>query len=378
MRDKVRLEDLKILLICPSANYLSIHRKVIKDCQYFRDIGGNPTLYCLKDSEIDKEASKYALPRLLFSGLVNSRFIKLSYFLDIRKTLREGDWDIVHCYDLTFLWAASFWLFRKVNTALFVTTNQYFSGKSTNPLSRFLLKRVDFLLTFSRISIEQTRAYFDLPLKKMQMIGLGIEDYNTEKSANYKQVIGCFLDTEKDFDNLKALISALSALNTQKLKLNIYTHKVIKDYYRYSEVQRYINQIGAIQLVEFKLNENTKECLAEVELFVNISISEPLCDYEIQALLGGTPTISPRSASRQEILLEFPEIIKTYYLQDSRELRLSISSYLDLGYDQKVHLYSYKEKLLEQQGLESYAQKIQNSYEWAVAKRKRLSDSRRQ
>jgi glycosyltransferase involved in cell wall biosynthesis len=376
MRDRVRSKNLKILLICPSNEYLSIHRKALKDCQYLRDIGGNPTLYCLKDSYVDKEANKHALPRLLFRGLAHSRFFKLSYFLDIRKVLKEDDWDIVHCYDFSFLWGVAFWLFGKTKIPLFLTSNQYLLGRNTNPFSHLLLRRVDSFFSFTNTSKNQTKFHFDLASKKMKMVGVGVEDYGSKQHKSEIHKIGCFIDKEDDFDNVRTLISAMTYFSKQSLQLNIYTHKEIKDYYRYTEIKKYIEEIGASSILKFIINENSKESLEEIDLFVNISFSEPICDYEIQSLLRGIPTISPRTASRQEIILEFPGILKTYYFQDARELRLCISSYLEHLETERSLLISYRDKLLAQQGLEVYAQEIQSSYEWAVAMRMRLNDSK--
>ena len=117
--------------------------------------------------------------------------------------------------------------------------------------------------------------------------------------------------------------------------------------------------------------------LCNIDIFVNLSFLEPINDYEVISLLQGIPTISPRTASRSELLLELPELLETYYFQDARELKLSLSKYLDDYSNQKTLLLKLREKLFDWHGLDSYAGEILSAYELGVASRIRLNDSRR-
>ena len=75
MRENVISKHLKILLVCPGHQFGTVERRALLDCEYLRDIGGSPTLYCSKDSLLDMEADKISLPRLFSRGIKKNKFV---------------------------------------------------------------------------------------------------------------------------------------------------------------------------------------------------------------------------------------------------------------------------------------------------------------
>ena len=125
MKERVHVNDLTTLFICPSTEWRTLERKAIADCLYLRDSGGNPILFCVKGSYVDREADKKDLPRIYYTGQKLDRLFDLRYIRDMSKILKENRSDIVHCYNLDFIWGLCFVLLSNPKVPLLLTFNHF-------------------------------------------------------------------------------------------------------------------------------------------------------------------------------------------------------------------------------------------------------------
>ena len=78
MRERVKVSDLTTLFVCPSRNWGTIERRAIADSVFFRDLGGNSIIFCVKDSYIDFEAQLQDISTIYYTGTKVNKFFDLS------------------------------------------------------------------------------------------------------------------------------------------------------------------------------------------------------------------------------------------------------------------------------------------------------------
>lgn len=379
MREQILSKNLKVLIVCPSHAYSTIERRALADCEYLRDIGGSPTLYCVKDSTVDKEADQLSLPRIFSRGHKNKNILKLSNFFYLKKIINEGEYDLIHCYHLDSLWAVSFWLLSKPRIPLFLTFNRFIEKKVNGLVKGWLLKRVDKVLTFNKSTKDIALNGLEIPKHKIRVIGMGVETtYQYENKKEAERFISCFVSENSDLDNLRTILYSLGPLTKQvqdlgiSLKLLVHSIKPIKDYYHYTEIAEKMNQLDLKSEVIFLPFESISQVIKRSDYFISTAFHEPFNDLEIQSLICRVPTIYPRTAARQNMLSEFTNISESYYFQDARELREAI---LNLIVNQDSYIESmnnHNDTLLAIHGIDIYTEKVHSEYEVSVKKRLRF------
>ncbi len=376
MRDKITLTNLKVLIVCPSYELNTTTRKALDDCQYLRDIGGNPTLYCFKDSLVEKEAERLALPRTFYRGLDRKKLNFLSYFLDIRKVLKD-EWDVVHCYDLKFLWPLSFWLFYRLRLPLFFTFHEYSKNSLFGELQKILLKRVDNIFVFS----EQTKSYFldqfSYPQRRMKNSGFGIEKFNIDEKPTSVFYISTVLSNPQQIDNLRALLLSIISLKEQDefkdIRLRVHSVKKIKDFYAYTEIKPLLESEALKDSIEISQECSRAKVLMDTNVFLSLSFDEPISDFEIACLEAHIQCIVPRTATRKEELKKYlGSEAQTYYFQDSRAIREGIEKSFRRSLDRKQQI-----SIDSGHDFESYSEMIHSTYIKSVSKRLRLDSLRK-
>jgi glycosyltransferase involved in cell wall biosynthesis len=380
MRDQVNTKNLKILIISPGSGFSTLERKSVADCQYLRDIGGNPVLYCLKDSLIDKSADKLSLPRLYFKGQSKNRFYMFKFLADLRSIIKTQEFDLVHCYHFKSLWPACISLLRYPKIPLFLTVNDFLNKPVTDLIRKWLIKRVDAVLTFSESTKIIANTALPISNRKIKNIGVGVENYyQYQIQENTERVIGSIITSETEFDNLRTIIFTINPLKEQikdlnlSIKLIIFSAKPIKDYYGYSELQKYIEELGVQDNIIFSTLNDVTTAIKNMDLLVSTSFYEPFSDIEITGILSKLPLVIPRTAARQNILNKYQGFTKSFYFQDARELRKHI---LDILINQTSYLSKLEEvfdEISNHHGFEHYIERIHGEYEKAVKKRIRYS-----
>lgn len=381
MRDKVRANDLSVLFICPSDEWGTLERRVINDCHYLRDIGGSPVLYCTKGSPIDREAQKLSLPRQFYKGKKVNRIFDLTYFIDIKKVIKENKFDIVHCFSLDYVWTLCFLLMTQPQLPLFLTFNRFLEKNYNGFVEKWLFKRVDLIMTFS--SNIRSVVLNNLPVipRKVHVVGAGVELYNVKKDEKdeSQKVIGCFVTSKTQFENLNAFLYLIKPMrglgpkSSQQLKFLIYSDRSMEEYFDVEKINELIDQLGVRKHVFFVETQRPDEAIRKMDIYVSLSFDEPFCDLEIVSTLLGVPIVAPRTPSRRQLIGKLPGIGHTFYFQDSRELRSQIEKILTNESKYKSSLGENFERLNLTHGLDNYVEKVYGHYVRLYSQRLRFA-----
>lgn len=384
MREKIRINDLSILFICPSDKWGVLERRVINDCHYLRDLGGNPVLYCLKGSALDKEAQNYSLPRLFYKGKKVNKLFDLTYFLDIKNVLKEGEFDIVHCFNLDYVWTLCWLLMTKPNIPLFLTFNRFIKKIHDGLIETWLFKRIDLLMTFSETTRSIAINYLPVIARKVHVVGTGVEILKqNERDINNKKIVGCFVTDESEIENIRTFLYAVNPIidslkdknKGSQIRFFIYSNRPISEILDKKILDEKIDSLGISSYVDYVETENITDAIRKTNVFVSCSFSEPFSDIEIMASLLLIPVVIPRTAARQNFVNKFPDIGSTYYFQDSRELRENILEILHNESEFINSLENHHEKLLLIHGIDSYVEKVHGQYIRLYAQRVRLASA---
>ena len=376
MKERVHVNDLTTLFICPSTEWRTLERKAIADCLYLRDSGGNPILFCVKGSYVDREADKKDLPRIYYTGQKLDRLFDLRYIRDMSKILKENRFDIVHCYNLDFIWGLCFVLLSNPKVPLLLTFNHFLNYTQKSLWQRWLFRRVDLIITFSQTTKEIAQETLPVSLRKVKIAG-GVIDIlpRPERVEKLVKRLGTIVCGAEDYERVKVVIYALHALIPSTVDLGIRVEFSLFMEDEQEEIKKALEELIVTlemnEVVSFKPLLSEYSPFKEVDVFVSTSFEEPFNDYEIMALLSHVPVIFPRTASRQSILLKYKWVGESYYFEDARELK---SKLLKLLINEQVYLNELQEsheQIKDLHGIEAYAQRVSGFYERLYAKRLR-------
>lgn len=382
MRQKIKVSDLTTLFVCPSAEWGTLERRAIADSVYFRDIGGNSIIFCLKGSYIDIEAQRQDISIIYYTGKRVNPFFDLSYLLDMRKILQENRFNIIHCYSLDYVWKLSFLLMANSKVPLFLTLNSLLAQTNKNILQRWLFRRVDHVITFCKVTSELVYQYLPVSLHKVKVTGGGIETIkkNHKKDKTNTRKIGAFINLgTKYYKEIETLLYAIAPLNqaiqdlSLKLEFYFYSENDWKTMQRFSEVMQKVQALSLGEYVFFHQSTNREHDIQSLDIFVGTSFSEPYNDFEIIALLSNIPTVLPRTAFRKQVLSLSRHIGESYLKYDSRELKDKILKILLNDQIYKSEILENYETLLNEHGIDSYSERITKLYELNFTKRLRVS-----
>lgn len=381
MRDKVLINDLRVLFICPSEKWGPLERRIVNDCLYLKKIGGKPLLYCIKDSYIDLQAQKHSLPRQFHKGKKVHTFFDLRYYLDLKSILKEYAIDVIHCYNLNYVWTLCLLLMTKAKYPLILTVNSHQPKNYDSLFQKWLLKRVDYVMTFSTSIKDAIKTKLPIPTKKIEVVGAGVATEQCPKFLKETiQKVGVIItDSDQlkflpDFINTIEAIKSDKKIEKQSIQFVVYTYpKQITD----TEVEKFnasfqtLNE-NKIEVIGVELDTSFK-ALENIDLYISLAFNQPFCDIEIMALLWGAPIIVPRMASRSELLDNFCAVGFSFKQNDSRELRQAIMSLVS---NQKLYLgnvQQHRDGINILHGKKHYLETVYSHYTRICAQRMRFT-----
>lgn len=380
VREKVILQDFNVLLVCTSRKWSTIERRVLFDSIYLRDIGCNPVLLCLKNSQIDLETEKEDIEKIYITRSKLILTYDIKFFMEIYRLIKSNRFDIVHCYSLTATWFSALILKSNQKIPLLFTLNQNIKSIYHNVLAKWLLKRVDYVFTLSDEIQEFVGETFHIQSYKIKNLGGGIEFNAKESESNEPKKIGCVVNNMAELGRLKYIVKVFRVLKShsheeyQELSLSVFLGPRIYQQDRAKKVlteldyEFYEGDIYLYQL-ERKLDE-----LRKMDILFGLAFDEPLNDYEIISLINGKPVLFPRTAMRQSLLFKYRWIGESYFENDIREARTKLSKILENYGIYRNALKEYSEEILKTHGLDTYADTFQFCYENAFSKRHRLEN----
>jgi len=381
MRERIRVNDLTTLFVCPSDNWGTLERRALQDCNFFRDMGGNPILFCLKDSCIDLEAEEYDLPRIYLKSRRIKRFIDLKFVRDIRNILKENRFDIVHCYNLSYVWTISFLLMTNTKVPLLLTFNSFLKSKSKTIWQKWLFRRIDLVLAFTQSTKDIVQEYLPVKNRKIKIVGGGFELPNkSSKEKTELKTIGCYVCSDNDVKHIRTILYAMpSLLETVAdlsitVKVKIFSQRSWDSFPSMDKIHGIVRELGLQDSVEFEKLDGRENMIRTTDVFIGLSFHEPFNDYELIATLLEKPVIAPRTASRQRLIEKYNSIGETYHFEDARELKDKIVKILLNEQVYTNYLDECHEDLEKLHGIDAYADRLLGFYERTYAKRLRLSE----
>lgn len=379
MKERVLFSDLNTLYICPSELWGTLERKALADCLIHRDMGGNPHLFCLKDSKLNEEAIKWDIKTIHYTGKKVNRLIDLRYFLDLRKLFKEYNFDLFHCYNLDFLWEVCFLLKAKPSIPLLFTFNDYLDRPQNTYLQNWLFKRVDQLLVFSHTMKETAQETLPVSNRRIKISGNGVEliKKEDEKSGRQKN-INCVVTSPADLEQVKTMIYALKSLINSvedfemKIHFNVYsmTHIEKFDEYEKTIALGHDNQLS--ELIHFHKISSESEIFKNADVFVGTAFNEPFNDYEMTAMISKIPVLLPRTASRQFILNQYKWTGESYYHADAREAKAKLLKILMNDQVYLNELENQHQAFVDNHGVDAYVSRLIGFYEKNYSKRQSL------
>ncbi|MAZ47676.1 MAG: hypothetical protein CME65_03890 [Halobacteriovoraceae bacterium] len=377
VREKVILQDFKVLLICTSRKWSTIERRILFDCIFLRGIGCNPVVFCLQNSQLDRECEKEDIQRVYISKIRFNLSFDIVFFRELSKHIKQNDYDIIHCYSLMATWMSAFLLKRHPQTPLLFTLNQNVNSIYHNYIARWLLKRVDYIFTLSDEIQEFVGETFDIQSYKIKNLGGGIELNLRELDREVPQKIGCVINNMAELARLRYVVKVFRVLkshNTEKyqdlsmslfLGPRVYQKDRAKKVLKELDYEFYEGDIFLYQL------ENKMDEFRAIDLLIGLAFDEPLNDFEIISLINGRPVLFPRTAMRQSLLFKYRWVGESYFENDIREARTKLTKILDNYPIYRNALKDYSDEIIKIHGLDTYADTFQFCYENAYSKRHR-------
>lgn len=369
-----------ILYICPTQSSGTRERMILRDSLLLREIGHNVFVYCLKDSFIDNECRKNGIDCLYHEGSEHVSFLQWYKLRKLRSYLKRLDINIVHCYELNYIWPLAFFLRNRNLTPLFFTLNHDVDKFYKQFWFKPLISRLDLVFLPVREMIESIHGHLDIPLRKIYFSGLGLKqvEFHSVKKKLDENVwnLACWInDHEVDEDELIVCLESLWALNMKSsvekiCHLHIYSNQALEDRPLFQKLDEKIKEFKLENNIHIHKNASVYDINADIWISYNSKI--PMEDYSLVAMLKGIPAITPRNATTQELRRIHGGVTETYKAGDSRELRSLIEKVIS---DYPKYLKSCEksgEELWLEHGEEGYKYNLFKIYEKHLNKRRRF------
>ncbi|WP_127718047.1 glycosyltransferase [Halobacteriovorax sp. HLS] len=370
-----------ILYVCLGMTWGTRERMAIKDCLISREIGHNVFLYCLRDSIIHMKAKALGIDCLFHSAAISLNFFKWYRLNDFVNYLTKFDIRLVHCYDLKFLWPASFYLKRKHLVPLVFTFNHEIKKYYKKYWYKNLIQRIDQVFLPIKEMSDSVHDHMNIPLRKFEYTGIGVKSKEcpeSDQKSTGSWFVGCAVGGhEVSSEFLEPIISAVNSINakgtlTKKVKLIIYSEVSWSKFLIHKNVKKFINTIGATEHIFLETTDKLSSACFNVDAWVGLNVREPMEDLLLCSALNSRPFLAPRKYAIMEFFRKYGVLGEAYKTSDTRELRDKLERML-LNYERyTTNLVAQKEQLETEFGYEFYKNQLLMGYEKTITKRERL------
>ena len=374
-----------ILYVCLGSKWGTRERMALKDCLIARETGHNVFLYCLRDSIINIKAKSQGIDCLYHVGSISLNFLKWHRLNAFVQYLTKFNISLVHCYDLSFLWPASFYLKRKTRISLVFTFNHEIKKFYKKFWHRNLIRRIDQVFLPIKEMADGVHGHLEVPIRKFEYTGLGVGKEISAKSSDKSTgawFVGCSVGGhEKDINFLRPAINAISSLNnkgslSKKVKLLIYSEVNWDKFLLQENVKSLISDIGANDHIFLEFTDDLTEACLKVDAWVGLDTKVPIEDLLVNSLLNNTPSLAPRTYATKELFRKRGRLGETYKSGDAREIREKLEKIFNSYADYLDRLEKGKGSLISDFGIEFYKNQLLMGYEKILTKRERLSRNR--
>lgn len=319
----------KSLIICPSLCWGSMERRVLKDAIYQKELGVISIIYCFEKSVLSSFAIENEIKVLYCQNKKINRLFDLKYFLELRRILKETNFNFVHCFNTRYVWMSALALRSHKQIPFFLTVNKRVNYPFKGLVFKWLLSRVDRVFAFSQTMIDIVPSFLDVPKAKVKFSGLGISEKPMIKESS--RVLVAIVSAEQ-VEQLEAFITqVLELLRKRDLKLMLYYDRSVEFKFKVNKIKDIIISLQAGEVVGLRRYESEDSCFQKNRVFINLSTQETVTDHEVSALIRNTLVLSARSLARSNMSRIFYGALTTYKLDDNRSFMKSLEYLLDNG-----------------------------------------------
>jgi len=387
MRDRVQLTDLTVLSICLSNRWGTLERRCLSDSVYFRNIGGNAFILCLKESILDKEARKQDIPRLYFEHEVLTFKGMINFYFHLQNILLKREIDIIHSYSFSTLKPLAMALNRQAQIPLVYTFNEKINLKNLNWIEKWLIGRTDLILTPTEILKDFACEIFPLNQRRINVTGAGVDLNSIEKKKedNSRMNVSLFVPRHLvEMSSLQFFIECITTIkqyfeiekNTQFPYFSLVTDIPWYEHALYDSIKRMILERHLEMDVSFQSRPLGINTFKDAKIFIGLARNEIFVDEDLYALAAGIPLLLPRTLSRHT-LVNLGKYGESYHPDDVREFRtkfLTIFNSLEKYHDE---LSVIEKSLKETHHFETYLDQLYQHYERLYNQRLRITQKKR-
>lgn len=355
---------------------------LLRDCLLLKSIGHNVFVYLVKDSFLEVECRSHGISVIHHQGPIHTSLLNWFKLKRLRQFLKVAQINIIHCYELNYIWPLAFFTRNMNFIALFFTL----TGEIKNSYHQFwykpLLARLDLVLIPVREMVDSVNYKLFIPQRKINFSGLGLQKVEIfDRASDYSfdskvWNFGCWInDHEENEKDLETCLEAIWSVNTSfQLKklahLHLYSTRVWETNVITEKIKTKIKKYDLEKFVHFHNEQNINEIYADV--WVSYSTQTPLEDYTIVSMLKNIPTIMTRNPTTSEICRIYGANFLTYKASDSRELRSAMKELTSKIAKQTFSNAAVGQDLWLEHGEEGYKYNLFRNYEKHLNKRLRF------
>ncbi len=378
MLDILRKQQ-NILYLSSSQSYGTKERMILRDAKILKDIGHYVFIYCMKNSLLDIKAREFGFDCLYHNAGEHIKFIKWYKLSSLKDCIERYDINIVHCYELNYVWPTAFFLRKKNKTSLFFTVSEDVVKYYKKFWFKSLMSRVDMVYVPLKEMNESISDHLDVPKRKIFFSGLGLDvDSKTKPIKLDENVWNLAIYVNEDLlevDDIETCIQSIWSLNQKRslsktCVLHLFSAKGWDDNVLKPEIVETVKKYGLSQNVIF--HEHVKLAEINADIFLSYATGLPLEDYTLGALLKGIPIITDRNPATEELAISYGRAVMTYKTNDSRELRCKIEETFENYESAKDEVSRIKTPILNEHGLDFYRTSLIKNYEKQLNKRWRF------
>ena len=374
-----------ILCVGLSYNWNSLERCILWHTIVLKHEGRKPFLYCYKNSNLAFEAIKKGID-VIHPKKAPTDFFQWRIFLGLPSIVRKFDIELVHFYQINFIWPLCFFLYRVIEIPLVMTVNNEIKRFYNNILYRTLVYRVDMFLCPFEGFRKNIASHLMVKLKKTSCLGMATLCSGVQKRAKKELEskgknglrMGVFCKGDKkEQDHLKIVLHALTVFN-KKLDQPIFLELISEENWENNPTYKYCRELSwEYQIgdwISFRENNTLLECGADFDLWVGLPRQEDFEDLSIWTLLQGIPLLTPRTGISMEFFESCHGCGECYKSGDGREFWQKGLQMLQKIDFYKKRLEQHSEQIRESCDASDYAASVLEIYDglgtrrWAYQK----------
>ncbi|MBT3585217.1 MAG: hypothetical protein HN509_09930 [Halobacteriovoraceae bacterium] len=380
----------RILYICPTQSWGSRERWVIKNCKILKEKGVEIYLYCSKGSFLEEKAKEVGVSLIYHQGKIDTKFLRWHKLFNIPAEIKLKKINLVHCFDLRFLWPLCFFLRGNPLIPMVYSQLEETSKKYHQVWHKLLINRLDLVILPTWGLAGNIEGHLGVGFRKMKFLGMGIANSTEGHLKNLPSrallngdskdwCLGVHVPVRlKEEGNVYPLLYALESFNSgrsqrqKKAKLYLISEKDWNFSPLFEGLMKLVQELRLVDHVVFYHDHDVSQVQLGMDLWVGISPRDVLEDYALEAMMRGIPILVPRTMGHMELLRRLGPVGETYSIGDARELRTQLGK-LFKGY-KKYHRNILKsiDKVDLNEG-KDYPTELIESYHLMLRGRERLS-----